>query len=370
MTNNISIPICPERFSCPGLSVLFQYPFYNVTDTRCGLIKVNCTSKGGEVQLGGQSYEIVWGNFDFDHNWNLGIWNTTFETLVKNNSCEALMNTFSFPSPNPLLYSISIFPNITLFKCTKKLNSDNHTDAYFDPRYYKSHNTCKGYTFYYSYLNGTVPSDLPHTCQVVHLPVKWSLSQGLDEGNIFTLLSYVTPIAFNLTHSCSKCQEKSHLCNTENGHVQCLEVKWEKTGAKQSRNRTITILVIAGPALILTLTFVIFITWRLCKSNRFSYVSSKNKYPNLEDISFSFGVPVFSYEELEDATQNFDPSHELGDGGFGAVYYGKLQDGREVAVKKLHEHNYNRVQQFRNEVEILTKLRHPNLVVSRRDRFG
>ncbi|KAM0012234.1 putative protein kinase RLK-Pelle-WAK-LRK10L-1 family [Helianthus debilis subsp. tardiflorus] len=42
---------------------------------------------------------------------------------------------------------------------------------------------------------------------------------------------------------------------------------------------------------------------------------------------------------------------------------GKLKDGREVAVKKLHEHNYNRVQQFRNEVEILTKLRHPNLVV-------
>ncbi|KAK1423096.1 hypothetical protein QVD17_18390 [Tagetes erecta] len=42
---------------------------------------------------------------------------------------------------------------------------------------------------------------------------------------------------------------------------------------------------------------------------------------------------------------------------------GKLQDGREVALKKLHEHNYNRVQQFRNEVEILTKLRHPNLVV-------
>lgn len=36
-----------------------------------------------------------------------------------------------------------------------------------------------------------------------------------------------------------------------------------------------------------------------------------------------FGVQVFNYSELEVATNNFDPSKELGDGGFGTVYYGK-----------------------------------------------
>ncbi|XP_028098066.1 LEAF RUST 10 DISEASE-RESISTANCE LOCUS RECEPTOR-LIKE PROTEIN KINASE-like 1.2 isoform X5 [Camellia sinensis] len=41
---------------------------------------------------------------------------------------------------------------------------------------------------------------------------------------------------------------------------------------------------------------------------------------------------------------------------------GKLQDGREVAVKRLYEHNYKRVRQFMNEIEILTRLRHRNLV--------
>ncbi|KAL8248515.1 hypothetical protein R6Q59_005383 [Mikania micrantha] len=114
------------------------------------------------------------------------------------------------------------------------------------------------------------------------------------------------------------------------------------------------------------LPFVIFIIWhRFCKRSPFTYYnSSMNKSPNHEDTNIlPCGVSVFSYEELEDATQNFDPSHELGDGGFGAVFYGKLQDGREVAVKKLHEHNYKRVQQFFNEVEILTRLRHRNLVV-------
>ncbi|KAK1423092.1 hypothetical protein QVD17_18386 [Tagetes erecta] len=73
--------------------------------------------------------------------------------------------------------------------------------------------------------------------------------------------------------------------------------------------------------------------------------------------------PVPSMEPVPyPGKQNREPI-DPGNGGFGAVYYGKLQDGREVAVKKLHEHNYKRVQQFFNEVEILTKLRHPNLVV-------
>ncbi|KAL7090262.1 hypothetical protein ACP275_12G029600 [Erythranthe tilingii] len=75
-----------------------------------------------------------------------------------------------------------------------------------------------------------------------------------------------------------------------------------------------------------------------------------------------FGAQLFNYTELEEATNNFDPSRELGDGGFGTVYYGVLPDGREIAVKRLYENNFKRVEQFMNEVEILTRLRHQNLV--------
>lgn len=115
--------------------------------------------------------------------------------------------------------------------------------------------------------------------------------------------------------------------------------------------------------MILMLCLVIFIIWRRYKSNPLSYFPSKDKSPNVEGGSLFFGVSFFSYTELEDATRNFDPSQELGNGGFGVVYFGKLQDGREVAVKRLHEHNYKRVQHFMNEVQILTRLHHPNLVV-------
>ncbi|XP_009139770.1 LEAF RUST 10 DISEASE-RESISTANCE LOCUS RECEPTOR-LIKE PROTEIN KINASE-like 1.3 isoform X2 [Brassica rapa] len=82
---------------------------------------------------------------------------------------------------------------------------------------------------------------------------------------------------------------------------------------------------------------------------------------NLANGSVYFGVQVFSYEELEEATANF--SRELGDGGFGTVYYGILKDGRAVAVKRLFERSLRRVEQFKNEIDILRTLKHPNLVI-------
>ncbi|CAA2938396.1 LEAF RUST 10 DISEASE-RESISTANCE LOCUS RECEPTOR-LIKE PROTEIN KINASE-like isoform X1 [Olea europaea subsp. europaea] len=90
-----------------------------------------------------------------------------------------------------------------------------------------------------------------------------------------------------------------------------------------------------------------------------SYPSPKT---DLSWDSSDFGVQIFSYCDLEEATDNFDRSRELGDGGFGTVYYGMLRDGRVVAVKRLYENNFKRVEQFRNEVEIVTRLRHQNLV--------
>ncbi|KAK6151002.1 hypothetical protein DH2020_015934 [Rehmannia glutinosa] len=85
-----------------------------------------------------------------------------------------------------------------------------------------------------------------------------------------------------------------------------------------------------------------------------SYTTSDSDFGR---SSAYFGVQVFNYAELEGATDNFNPSRELGDGGFGV-----LPDGRIVAVKRLYENNFKRVEQFMNEVEILTRLRHENLV--------
>ncbi|KAB5560970.1 hypothetical protein DKX38_005927 [Salix brachista] len=90
--------------------------------------------------------------------------------------------------------------------------------------------------------------------------------------------------------------------------------------------------------------------------------SIANYKSGIDKSSTYFGVRVFSYNELEEATNCFDSSKQLGDGGFGTVYHGLLRDGSEVAVKRLYESNMRRAVQFMNEIKILAQLRHRNLV--------
>ncbi|XP_022988480.1 LEAF RUST 10 DISEASE-RESISTANCE LOCUS RECEPTOR-LIKE PROTEIN KINASE-like 1.2 isoform X2 [Cucurbita maxima] len=93
-----------------------------------------------------------------------------------------------------------------------------------------------------------------------------------------------------------------------------------------------------------------------------SVLSNPPSVEEAENGGTYLGVHLFSYKELEEATNHFDSNKELGDGGFGTVHYGLLKDGRAVAVKRLFESNFKRVEQFMNEVGILARLRHHNLV--------
>uniref|UniRef100_A0A0D9ZQP6 non-specific serine/threonine protein kinase n=1 Tax=Oryza glumipatula TaxID=40148 RepID=A0A0D9ZQP6_9ORYZ len=71
---------------------------------------------------------------------------------------------------------------------------------------------------------------------------------------------------------------------------------------------------------------------------------------------------VFSYSELRSATENFSSSNRLGEGGYGAVYKGKLNDGRVVAVKQLSQTSHQGKKQFATEIETISRVQHRNLV--------
>lgn len=91
---------------------------------------------------------------------------------------------------------------------------------------------------------------------------------------------------------------------------------------------------------------------------------SKEDFDGSEQIirSFSASPLSFKYEELRKATDNFNQIHKLGQGGYGSVYKGILPDGREIAVKRLFFNTRQWVDQFFNEITLISKVQHKNLV--------
>ncbi|KAL8103780.1 cold-responsive protein kinase 1-like isoform X2 [Apium graveolens] len=73
-------------------------------------------------------------------------------------------------------------------------------------------------------------------------------------------------------------------------------------------------------------------------------------------------IKAFSYNELRTATDNFHQRNKIGRGGFGTVYKGILINGIEVAVKTLSAESKQGVREFLTEIDIISNVRHPNLV--------
>ncbi|XP_039169791.1 G-type lectin S-receptor-like serine/threonine-protein kinase At1g61490 [Eucalyptus grandis] len=73
-------------------------------------------------------------------------------------------------------------------------------------------------------------------------------------------------------------------------------------------------------------------------------------------------LTLFSFDSILLATDKFSTTSKLGQGGFGSVYKGKLKDGKEVAVKRLSSTSAQGIEEFKNEIILLSKLQHRNLV--------
>ncbi|GAY54127.1 hypothetical protein CUMW_154280 [Citrus unshiu] len=93
-------------------------------------------------------------------------------------------------------------------------------------------------------------------------------------------------------------------------------------------------------------------------ANDYSYDVLRGQKQQEESQEF----PLFPLHLAVQATQHFSDENKLGEGGFGPVYKGKLADGKEIAVKRLSRTSGQGLQEFKNEVTLIAKLQHKNLV--------
>ncbi|KAL3626832.1 hypothetical protein CASFOL_029311 [Castilleja foliolosa] len=125
------------------------------------------------------------------------------------------------------------------------------------------------------------------------------------------------------------------------------------------RNRTILIVVSTSLAgiVLLGLSLTLF----LCKRRNNDRNVTKEEGPeetNDEDLE----LPIYDLATVSKATNNFSDDNKLGEGGFGPVYKGMLEDGKEIAIKRLSGTSLQGHDEFMNEALCIAKLQHRNLV--------
>ncbi|GLT38037.1 hypothetical protein SLA2020_123080 [Shorea laevis] len=96
------------------------------------------------------------------------------------------------------------------------------------------------------------------------------------------------------------------------------------------------------------------IWWRCCRRQK-SILEQDLKGMDLQTGSFTL-------RQLKAATNNFDPTNKIGEGGFGPVYKGHLMDGKVIAVKQLSAKSKQGNREFVNEIGMISALQHPHLV--------
>ncbi|GAB4826741.1 hypothetical protein Ancab_040004 [Ancistrocladus abbreviatus] len=132
-------------------------------------------------------------------------------------------------------------------------------------------------------------------------------------------------------------------------------------GGKKSSSGKV-IVAIAIPAVVAMLVLVIALGICLQKTK------AKKKYEaaNIDTTTSEDFTTVASLQydlgTLQATTNNFSNDNKIGEGGFGAVYKGTLTSGQEIAVKRLSASSVQGVEQFKNEVVLVAKLQHRNLV--------
>lgn len=141
-------------------------------------------------------------------------------------------------------------------------------------------------------------------------------------------------------------------------------INLHKENKKKSRMFVIVGSSIGAAALLLaTIGSCLFIrkeARRDYEEDHLASLTSQRLAASKSDAPAAEAAHCFSFAEIDDATNKFEK--KIGSGGFGVVFYGLLKDGKEIAVKVLNSNSYQGKREFSNEVTLLSRIHHRNLV--------
>ncbi|XLR20134.1 hypothetical protein HN51_066873 [Arachis hypogaea] len=133
-----------------------------------------------------------------------------------------------------------------------------------------------------------------------------------------------------------------------------------KSEKSKSSRLEIIFAVVAAVAVVIAISAIvtlIIVRRDIKNQDRFSRRRRSSSIPIKID-----GVKEFTFKEMVLATDSFSSSNQVGRGGYGTVYKGTLPDETIVAIKRAQEDSLQGTREFLNEIELLSRLHHRNLV--------
>ncbi|KAD7478990.1 hypothetical protein E3N88_02126 [Mikania micrantha] len=100
----------------------------------------------------------------------------------------------------------------------------------------------------------------------------------------------------------------------------------------------------------------------LCSIGVIVYRRMKSQWVLSEEDRKAIDIPFFEFKAIVSATHNFSLANKLGQGGFGPVYKGTFPGEVEMAIKRLSSQSRQGLKEFKNEVLLIAKLQHRNLI--------
>ncbi|XP_030517938.2 G-type lectin S-receptor-like serine/threonine-protein kinase At4g27290 [Rhodamnia argentea] len=130
---------------------------------------------------------------------------------------------------------------------------------------------------------------------------------------------------------------------------------------KSMQKLLITVIVVPAIGLLAAMLTALYCVFR-SRMNYGERTENVTEVIEKEGPEDDLELPLFDLITLAKSTNNFSTENKLGEGGFGPVYKGTLVDGQEIAVKRLSTLSRQGLKEFKNEVTLIAKLQHRNLV--------